>query len=32
LADVPRLHSLAQEILGNARGHMETLEETMKAK
>lgn len=29
LDSVPRLHSLAQEILGNARGHLESLEETM---
>ncbi len=30
LATVPRLRSLAEEILGNARGHLETLEETVK--
>lgn len=29
LNGVPRLRSLAEEILGNARGHLETLEETM---
>lgn len=31
LNGVPRLHSLVEEILGNARGHLESLEETMKA-
>ena len=30
LSDMPRLRTLAEEILGNAQGHLETLEETMK--
>lgn len=29
LNGVPRLHSLAEEVLGNARGHLESLEDTM---